>query len=330
MQDDRHLGPDPGSAPGSTARDPISAELGLAEGRAEAEAAGDVAGLPAIPGAPPIPGPPPPVAVHDDPVPTRSGHQRLQAGLRGVTQILRRWHRPAERGHARALYTLGKKLEDSDAAKAEECFRWAAGTGDIDAIADLGVMIAVRGDLVEAKGLFAEAAWSGHARAMYNLGVLSEGVSSERTEEWYRRAAGAGFADAMYNLGVHLEAHDEPEEAEEWYREAAATGHTHAMNNLGAVLQRRRDLREAELWYRRAAQGGHSDAMNNLGAMLERRGQVDEAERWYRRAAEAGDVRGMGNLAAALDRRGDATEAARWHRLADPSWTPRRTPPVRR
>jgi hypothetical protein len=70
--------------------------------------------------------------------------------------------------------------------------------------------------------------------------------------------------------------------------------------------------------------------MNNLGAMLERRGQVDEAERWYRRAAEAGDVRGMGNLAAALDRRGDATEAARWHRLADPSWTPRRTPPVRR
>ena len=244
----------------------------------------------------------------DELPPPRWARDRLQARLRSLTDILRRWYRPAERGHARALHILGKKLEERDAGKAEECFRWAAGTGDIDAIADLGVMTAMRGDLSEAKGLFVQAARSGHARAMYNLGVMSEGVDAGRTEEWYRRSAEAGFADAMYNLGVHLEAHDEPEEAEEWYREAAATGHTHAMNNLGARLQRRRDLREAELWYRRAAQAGNADAMNNLGAMLEQRGEAAPAVRWYRRAAECGDVRGIRNLAAALDQRGDIDE----------------------
>ncbi len=321
VQDDPQLSP--GQSPDAPVF-PISVAPGVQEGRADLEAPGLESPLPAGEAAA-APG-----DGDDDLIPAGWGQEHLHAGVRALTDVLRRWYRPAERGHARALHTLGKKLEESDAAKAEECFRWAARTGDIDATADLGVMSAVRGDLVEAKGLFARAARSGHARAMYNLGVLAEGVSSERTEEWYRRAAGAGFADAMYNLGVHLEAHNEPEEAEKWYREAASTGHIHAMNNLGARLQRRRDLREAELWYRRAAQGGHSDAMNNLGAMLERRGQVDEAERWYRRAAEAGDVNGMANLAAALDRRGDRDEADEWHGLADPNWTPRRRSPGRR
>jgi TPR repeat protein len=262
----------------------------------------------------------------DDLPPPRWLHDRLEASLRTLTDVLKRCYRPAERGHARALHILGKKLEDSDAAKAEECFRWAARTGDVDAIADLGVMTATRGDLSAAKRLFVQAARSGHARAMYNLGVLSEALDADRTEEWYRRSAQAGFADAMYNLGVHLEATGQPEEAEEWYREAAGTGHAHAMNNLGATLQRRRELREAELWYRRAAEAGNADAMNNLGSVLERRGEVDPAARWYRRAAESGDVRGMTNLADALDRRGETDQAAHWHRLADPDWNPRRTP----
>jgi TPR repeat protein len=313
VQDDRHLGPGEGSlGPAAIGVDGGRAVVGV-EALDEPAPAGEAA-------APP----------DDDLVPASRVQERLQASLRALTDVLRRWYRPAERGHARALHTLGRMLEERDAAKAEECFRWAARTGDVDSIADLGVMSAVRGDLVEAKGLFARAARAGHPRAMYNLGVLSEGVSPERTEEWYRRAAGAGFADAMYNLGVHLEAHDEPAEAEEWYREAAATGHIHAMNNLGARLQRRRELREAELWYRRAGQGGHTDAMNNLGAMLERRGQRHEAERWYRRASEAGDVRAMSNLAAALDRRGASDEAERWYALADPHWTPRRRSPGRR
>ena len=266
----------------------------------------------------------------DDLPPPRWAHDRIEAGLRTLTDVLKRWYRPAERGHARAIHILGKKLEESDPAKAEECFRWAARTGDIDAVADLGLMTAVRGELSEAKGLFVQAARSGHARAMYNLGVLAEGVDAERTEEWYRRSAQAGFADAMYNLGVHLEAHGRPEEAEEWYREAAGTGHTYGMNNLGAALQRRREMREAELWFRRAAQSGNADAMNNLGSLLERRGEVEPAVRWYRRAAEAGDVRGMTNLADALDRRGETDQAEHWHRLADPDWTPRRSAPRRR
>ncbi|HEX4540633.1 MAG TPA: tetratricopeptide repeat protein [Acidimicrobiales bacterium] len=323
VQDDRHHGPDQGLPA------PISVDRGIDGGGADLAALTLAAASLEVPaGAGEAVAPP--ADRDDDPIPTGRAQERVQASLRALTDVFRRWYRPAERGHARALHTLGKILEERDAAKAEECFRWAARTGDIDAIADLGVMSAVRGDMVEAKGLLARAARSGHARAMYNLGVLSEGVSPERTEEWYRRAAGAGFADAMYNLGVHLEAHDAPEEAEKWYREAASAGHIHAMNNLGARLQRRRELRQAELWYRRAAQGGHSDAMNNMGAMLERRGQVHEAERWYRHAAEAGDVRGMANLAAALDRRGETDEAERWHGLADPNWTPRRSSPRRR
>src|SRR2546423_40019 len=145
--------------------------------------------------------------------PPRWAPDRLQARLRSLTDVLRRWSRPAERGHARALHILGKKLEERDAGKAEECFRWAAGTGDIDAIADLGVMTAMRGDLSEAKGLFVQAARSGHARAMYNLGVLSEGVDAERTEEWYRRAAAGGFADGLSNLGGRLQGPHEAREA---------------------------------------------------------------------------------------------------------------------
>ncbi len=323
VQDDRRLGDDEGSRTGAL----ISVELGVDEARTvvQPEVRSPIgASAPAVGVASPPPG------RVDDPLQGRPAQERLHAAFRAVTDMLRRWYRPAERGHARAVYTLGKILEERDAAKAEECFRWAALTGDIDAIADLGVLKAARGDLVEATDLFVRAARCGHARAMYNLGVISEGVSAERTEEWYRRAAVAGFADAMYNLGVHLEAHDKPEEAEEWYRKAASVGHVHAMNNLGARLQRRRDLREAERWYRRAAQGGHKDGMNNLGAMLERRDQVHEAERWYRRAAEAGDVRGMANLAAALDRSGETDEAEHWHQLADPDWRPRRRSPGRR
>jgi TPR repeat protein len=328
VQDDRHLDPErpldaPPLSPLSVEDGELSLEEGLTAGgtsveeaRIESETGGEEAAEPA--------------RRDEELPPPRWVQDRLQASLRSLTDAFRRWYRPAERGHARALHILGKKLEESDAGKAEECFRWAARTGDIDAIADLGVMAAVRGDVPEAKGLFVQAARSGHARAMYNLGVLSEGVDAERTAEWYRRSAQAGFADAMYNLGVHLEAHEEPEEAEEWYREAAATGHTHAMNNLGAALQRRRELREGELWYRRAAQAGNIDAMNNLGAMLERRGETDSAARWYRRAAEGGDVRGMSNLAGVLDRRGDTDQAEEWHRRADPDWTPRRMPPRRR
>jgi len=308
VQDDRRLGRgrDVGLSPQVSLGDGVDEGRARVsewtDGEADGEPGGEVAAQP--------------LRRDDELPPPRWAHDRLEASLRRLNDVLRRWYRPAERGHARAVHILGKKLEERDAGKAEECFRWAARTGDTDAIADLGVITAVRGDLSEAKGLFVQAARSGHARAMYNLGVLSEGVDAERTEEWYRRSAEAGFADAMYNLGVHLEAHDQLEEAEEWYREAVGAGHTHAMNNLGAVLQRRRELRGAELWYRRAAQAGNTDAMNNLGSLLERRGETDPAVRWYRRAAEGGDVRGMSNLAAALDQRGETDEGEHWHRRA--------------
>ena len=127
VQDDRHLGPDQG--PHAPA--PINVELGVDEGRADVLAA-DLAGIEAPPTAREAAALP--AGRDDDPVPAGWGQERLQASIRALTDVLRRWYRPTERGHARALHILGKKLEESDAAKAEECFRWAARTGDIDAI----------------------------------------------------------------------------------------------------------------------------------------------------------------------------------------------------
>ena len=150
VQDDRRLGRgrDVGLSPQVSLGDGVDEGRARVsewtDGEADGEPGGEVAAQP--------------LRRDDELPPPRWAHDRLEASLRRLNDVLRRWYRPAERGHARAVHILGKKLEERDAGKAEECFRWAARTGDTDAIADLGVITAVRGDLSEAKGLFVQAA----------------------------------------------------------------------------------------------------------------------------------------------------------------------------
>ncbi|HEU5475826.1 MAG TPA: tetratricopeptide repeat protein [Actinophytocola sp.] len=193
----------------------------------------------------------------------------------------RSWRRAAEIGNAGAMSNLGVLLaRRGDDVEAESWYRRAADAGDADAMYNLGVLLARRGDAVEAESLWRRAADAGDADAMSNLGVLLARRGDDvEAESWYRRAADAGDADAMYNLGVLLARRGDDEDAKTWYRRAADAGHAAAMYNLGVLLARRGDKEEAEAWYRRAAGTGHAAAVNQLSVLLAERSEMDEASR---------------------------------------------------
>ena len=126
------------------------------------------------------------------------------------------------------------------------------------------------------------AAALGHARAMFNIGVMheqGEGVAKNVAEahEWYKRAAAAGSLDGMFNLTCHSR-HGVPEagiapnraEAMRLYRKAAEGGHVSAMINLGVVLgEDNKDDPEQIVWLKRAIEKDSKEAMNSLGICYE-------------------------------------------------------------
>jgi len=124
------------------------------------------------------------------------------------------------------------------------------------------------------------AAEQGHAKAQYNLGLMSEdgyGVpqSNEDALQWHRRAANRGYAPAQYRMGLLLMEGRGVARGivvgARWVRKAAEQGLIQAQCMLGSMLQEghgvAQDFREALKWYSEAAEQGEVVAQFNLGSV---------------------------------------------------------------
>ena len=157
-----------------------------------------------------------------------------------------------------------------------------------------------RGELTEAEMRWREAALSrGDTRAQCRLGVLlaTRGNPVE-AEPWLRKVVAANDADseavavAQYHLGVLLAERGEIVEAEIWFSKAAANAdQTEAQINLAVMLMERGETADAESWFRKVAAAGDTRVYFNLGLLLAKRGETEEAEIWWRKGAAAGDTR---------------------------------------
>ncbi|KAJ3280075.1 hypothetical protein HK104_000950 [Borealophlyctis nickersoniae] len=151
-----------------------------------------------------------------------------------------------------------------------------------------------RKDLVRATVLYRQAAYGGHADAMFNLGVILVGDGRvEEGCEWVLKAAGAGCKEAqdvVRTLQKGTVGGGE-REGDEWV-EDAEKGSTLAAYNAGVVCEAAGDVEGAVKWYEMATRSGDveivKDANYNLGLLLLPTNPT-LARTHLRRAAELGD-----------------------------------------
>ncbi|MGB3351183.1 MAG: tetratricopeptide repeat protein [Mycobacterium sp.] len=213
------------------------------------------------------------------------GAAAWQATPRDADAAVSHWERAADSGgDTRAMTALGLaysvELQPRDVDKARYWFERAAGTGDVNACYQLGVL-AVTSDPPDHKSAqewWQLAADAGHVYSMGCLGDLYAEIAPQDPElsrRWWERAAEGGLADAMYRLGV-LAMTEDPEGdlrvTMEWYEQAAQAGNAEAMFALGTMYEgvvEPRDLEAAKHWLRRARNAGHSGAQRSLDALTE-------------------------------------------------------------
>ena len=135
-------------------------------------------------------------------------------------------------------------------------------------------------DLPKARGLFAEAAQAGDARAQFNLGRMylqGEGGPRDYAQalKWSEKAADQGIPGAQYDVArlydQGLGVRRDPERAAGLYEKAAARGFTHAQVSLGDMYVAGRgapmDLKRAAELYGAAAEQGDADAQFKLATL---------------------------------------------------------------
>jgi TPR repeat protein len=226
----------------------------------------------------------------------------------------------AQRGNARAEYSLAKKYEHGDGvpqdyATAAGWLRKSADHGFVFAQTDLGSYYArgvgVKQDYQQAMQWYRHAA--GDPLAQYCIGYAyahGDGVPKDLNEavRWWQKAAGRGQVEAQNALG-HLyfqgafageTNHIDYAQSVHWLGKAAARGYVPSMKNLGFLYQNglgvQKNLSEAARWYRAAAEKAEPKAQANLGLMYQDGTGVAadkvEAYKWFALSAEHGDVVG--------------------------------------
>jgi TPR repeat protein len=165
----------------------------------------------------------------------------------------------------------------------------------------------------EAKLEYEQAASTGSASAMNNLGVLYKngwGVAKDyaQARAWLQKAADQGDADAQYKKGelslIGGGVAKDYAQAQAWFQKAADQGDATAQNNLGAVYSNGRgvakDYAQARAWFQKAADQGDADAQNNLGELyMNSQGVAKDyaqARAWFQKAADQGNADAIENL----------------------------------
>ncbi|MBR2255618.1 MAG: sel1 repeat family protein, partial [Candidatus Methanomethylophilaceae archaeon] len=177
--------------------------------------------------------------------------------------------------------TLGRRLRESDPAKAAEHFRIAADEGDLESASSLGYMY-----------------------------MTGEGVDTDRSlsERYLIQAAEGGILSAMTNLGFLLSS-EKPEESFKWFSVAADKGSVTAMKNLSAMYSEGRgvgaDAGEARKWLEKAADFGDVDSLCVLASMYRNGSGAEKdcrkAAEYYRKALALGYMEACYDLAFMLE-----------------------------
>ncbi|WP_331758970.1 tetratricopeptide repeat protein [Streptomyces anulatus] len=228
------------------------------------------------------------------------------------------YRRAADAAHIDAMFNLGVLLADAGRAdEAESFYRQAAAAGNSDAKVNLGNLLADAGRTDEAESFYRQAAAAGNSDAKVNLGsLLARAGRTDEAEASLRQAADAGNSNAKYSLGSLLARAGRTDEAEASLRQAADAGNSNAKYSLGSLLADAGRTDEAEASLRQAADAAHIDAMFSLGVLLADAGRADEAESFYRQAADAGHSGAKVNLGVLLADAGRADEAESFYRQA--------------
>jgi tetratricopeptide (TPR) repeat protein len=228
----------------------------------------------------------------------------------------------------RLLFALGDLLtrDPNRIAEAKQAYRAAIELGSVEALVNLGAILAREGSQQEAEELFKRAVDSGSSAGYTNLAVLfakeparakeaealfreairgadpvapllyghflarQRGRESE-AEQVFRSALHAGIKGAQIELGNTL-ASDPKRRAEaiQAYEAAVQEGDMRGAYNLGLLLAScPEDRQAAEEAFRSAAAAGIAKAHRELGRLLfEQTGRESEAEEAYRNAVQAG------------------------------------------
>ena len=195
-------------------------------------------------------------------------------------------------GEPRHSKTLLSALSNSDDKHAAQ------------AMTNLGALEEAEGNLIKARGWYAEAAGSGQdriaAQAMVNRGALEyEDKQIDKARLWWKRAVALDDSEAspqaMINLGILEDAAGELDTARRWYQKAADSQHASlapgAMVSLGVLSADAGELDVARRWYKQAVESGEYEystrAAFNLGLLEERTGELDSARYWYELAVRS-------------------------------------------
>lgn len=129
---------------------------------------------------------------------------------------------------------------EQDIADAQEL----AKLGDAEAQANLGIMLASRGEYQKAAYWYKQAAQAGVATAAYNLGTLyfnGEGFAQDYAQayQWFQLAAKRGNKYAEFQLGMTYYTgqgvQKDPAQEMYWYEKAARQGLPAAQYNLAVI-----------------------------------------------------------------------------------------------
>jgi hypothetical protein len=145
---------------------------------------------------------------------------------------------------------------------------------------EAGRVATARKDYATARRLYEQAAATGYAMAMNNIGALYEGgsgtpVNYVEAARWYQKATDAGEPVGMVDLGWQYETghgvKKDGAQARQLYETAAKAGEPSAMNNLGLMYMHGegvpRDYNESRRYYEQGAALGNDAAINGLGVL---------------------------------------------------------------
>lgn len=163
--------------------------------------------------------------------------------------------------------------------------------------------------------LFYDAAESGDARGMANIGVmLKQNGHTAAAEGWFERSAALDDEYGMNGLGLIYEERGDGEEAEKLFRKAGEKGYGTAINNLGRLLSKDGQKDEAEVLFKQSADMNNGWGMANWGLVLAERGRNEQAENLFRRAAALGNPAGMYEFGVLLEQQGQQKAAEEFYR----------------
>ncbi|MGH8283722.1 MAG: tetratricopeptide repeat protein [Gammaproteobacteria bacterium] len=165
--------------------------------------------------------------------------------------------------------------------------------GDAQAQANLGIMLASRGEYQQAAYWYKQASDAGIDTAMYNMGTLyfnGHGVSQDyaKAHQWFERAAKRHNKYAEFQLGITYftgqGVQKDPAQEMYWYKKAARQGLPAAAYNLGVIYnngdEAPQSYVQAYAWMLLAQKGGldAKDALATIATNLSP-AQIQAAEK---------------------------------------------------